>query len=159
MLIEVVHPFKTLTVQYLVKPFFVFTTIKKDLYSITPYHQIGDQPQGNWPLRLLVDHQKIVFTTTLSTTVTLTNGTCKVWRFEPKYVRVEAGLGLVDHIINVCPLPSSTLKPSLLVTLESVSDQAAMTDGENDETDQKVNKYLHRLQPLIKSRVSLPSSM
>lgn len=64
-----------------------------------------------------------------------------------KCTRVEAGLGLVDHIIST-PLCILYLEAISLATPESVPHKVVLTDGENGETDQKVNKYLQkRLQP------------
>lgn len=64
-----------------------------------------------------------------------------------KCTRAEAGLGLVDHIIRA-PLCILYLEAILLATPESVPHKVVLTDGENGETAQKVNKYLQkRLQP------------
>lgn len=130
LLIQVAQPFRTL--------FFPPLQYKSIL---------SDQLKGIWPLRLLADHQKIVFTTTLSTTLTLTNTTVSTAVWAPKCTRAEAGLGLVDHIIST-PLCMLYLEAILLATPESVPHKVVLTDGENGETDQKVNKYLQkRLQP------------
>ena len=56
-------------------------------------------------------------------------------------------MGLVDHIIST-PLCVLYLEAILLATPESVPHKVVLTDGENGETDQKVNKYLQKpLQP------------
>lgn len=47
--------------------------VPRDQYRKYPHYQIGDQLQRIWLLWLPVDHQNILFTTTLSTTLTLTN--------------------------------------------------------------------------------------
>lgn len=56
--------------------------------------------------------------------------------------RAKAGRGLVDHTIStpLCTfLPGSHLT---VATPERVPHEGVLTDGENGETDQKVNKYL-----------------
>lgn len=53
-------------------------------------------------------------------------------------------MGLVDHIIST-PLCILYLEAILLATPESVPHKVALTDGENGETDQKVNKYLQNV--------------
>lgn len=66
---------------------------------------------------------------------------------------------LVDHIIST-PLCILYLEAILLATPESVPHKVVLTDGENGETDQKVNKYLQKtFTALIKSRAFLPSNM
>lgn len=66
-------------------------------------------------------------------------------------------MGLVDHIISTA-LCIPYLEAILLATPESVPHKAVLTDGENGETDQKVNKYLQKtFTALIKSR-ALPLS-
>lgn len=56
-------------------------------------------------------------------------------------------MGLVNHIISK-PLGILYLEAILLATPESVPHKVVLTDGENGEMDQKVNKYLQkRLQP------------
>ena len=55
---------------------------------------LSDRLKRIWPLWLFVDHQKIVFTTTLSATLTLTNATPSVVVWSQKYARAEAGFGI-----------------------------------------------------------------
>lgn len=88
---------------------------------------------------MVVDHQKIVFTATLSATLTLTNAPLR-----SSQKRAEAGSGLDDRIISTplrALLPGSHLTAA---TPESVRREGVLTDGENGETDQKVNKYLQK---------------
>lgn len=100
---------------------------------------LSDRLKRIWPLWLVVDHQKIVFTATLSATLTLTNAPLR-----SSQKRAEAGSGLDDRIISTplrALLPGSHLTAA---TPESVRREGVLTDGENGETDQKVNKYLQK---------------
>lgn len=77
-----------------------------DGFSLTAHAWIHILKMGckeSGSLWLHADHQKIVFTSALNTTSTLTDATTSSVVGTEKYPRAGAGLGLVDRIISTTP--------------------------------------------------------
>lgn len=96
-----------------------------------------------WPLWSVADHQKIVFTATRDRIFNLDQRSSEPGGLRQKRKKAEAGLTSVDRVIGtLLSLPASHLTGQ--PPPKSVPRKVVLTDGENGETDQKVNKYLQK---------------